>query len=184
MRDPKLPKILAERTVAKSRVFQIDEVDLGFSNGAVSTYERAVSRAIHSVMVIPLIDPNTVLLIREYAVGVDRYELALPKGVIENGEDPLAAAQREAMEEVGYAAKQLTLLKEVTAIPGYLTGSMFCVLAQDLYPATAEGDEPEPIEVVPYPLSDLNKLVMSSEMTEARSIAALFMTREYLAGKL
>lgn len=184
MRDVKLPRILAERTVVQSKIFTIDEVDLHFHNGQVRTYERSVSRATHSVMAIPLLDADTVLLVREYAVGTDRYELALPKGVMERGEDPVQAAQREMMEEVGYGAKRLTFLKEVTAIPGYLTGSMFCVIGEDLYPASAEGDEPEPLEVVPCALSDLTTLVMRQDVTEARTIAALYMTRDYLAGHL
>lgn len=183
-RDPKLPQILATRTVAKSRIFQIDEVDLCFSNGEKRTFERSISRTIASVMAVPMLDDDTVLLIREYSVGVDRYELALPKGVMEAGEEPLAAAAREMQEEVGFGARRLTFLKEMTAIPGYLNGTMFCVLGQDLYPAVAVGDEPEALEVVPFPLRELSDLVMRQEMTEARSIAALFLTREYLAGRL
>ena len=184
MRDSKLPKILAERTVAESRLFKINEVDLCFSNGERRTFERSVSRSIASVMAVPLLNDDTVLLIREYSAGVDRYELALPKGVMEVGEEPLSAALREMKEEVGYGAKRLTFIKEMTAIPGYLAGSMFCVLGQDLYLETATGDEPEPLEVVPYPLADIHRLVMSHEMTEARSIAALYLTRDYLAGRL
>ena len=184
LRDSKLPKILAERTVARSHIFQIDEVDLCFSNGVQCTYERSTSRSLTSVMVVPMLNADTVLLIREYAVGVDRYELTLPKGVIDAGEAPLAAANRELQEEVGYGAKCLTFLKEMTAIPGYLTGSMHCIVAEDLYLATLQGDEPEALEVVAYPLADLATLVMDNTMTEARTIAALYMTRDYLAGRL
>lgn len=184
LRDEKLPQILAERTVARSRIFQIDEVDLCFSNGVKCTYERSTSRALSSVIVVPLLDAQTVLLIREYAVGVDRYELTLPKGVVDSGEQPLAAANRELQEEVGYGAKRLTFLKEMTAIPGYLTGSMHCIVAEALYPAKLVGDEPEALDVVAYPLADLATLVMNHSMTEARTIAALYLTRDYLAGRL
>jgi ADP-ribose diphosphatase len=53
-------------------------------------------------------------------------------------------------------------------------------LAQDLYEASAEGDEPEPIEVVEYKLSELETLVYNEDLTEARSIAALYMAREII----
>lgn len=182
--DPILPTILAERLVARSRLFQINEVDLQFSNGQLRTFERTVNRGTGSVMAIPLLDEHTVLLIREYAMGVERYELTLPKGVIENGEAPLQAANREMMEEVGYGAHRLTFLKEMTANPGYLAGSMHCVIAQDLYRQSLPGDEPEPLEVVPYPLKQMEQLIMQGDVTDGRTIAALYMTRDYLAGRL
>lgn len=54
------------------------------------------------------------------------------------------------------------------------------VLAQDLYSQKLVGDEPEEIEVVPWKLSRLANLLAHPECTEARSIAALFLTRERL----
>jgi ADP-ribose diphosphatase len=57
------------------------------------------------------------------------------------------------------------------------------VLAEDLYPDRLEGDEPEEIEVVPWPLADIASLLQMEDCTEARSIAALYMVRERLLGK-
>ena len=132
------------------------------------------------VLVVPMLDDDTVLLIREYAAGAERYELSLPKGRIEDNEEPVAAANREMKEEVGYGARQLTRLKSLTEAPGYFRHETHVVLAQDLYPERHEGDEPEPIEVVPWPLSKLEQLLDDPECTEARSIAALYMVRSYL----
>ena len=57
------------------------------------------------------------------------------------------------------------------------------VLAEDLYPARLEGDEPEAIEVVPWPLARLGELLQHEECTEARSIAALYMVRDILRAR-
>jgi ADP-ribose diphosphatase len=57
------------------------------------------------------------------------------------------------------------------------------VLAQELYPERLQGDEPEELEVVPWKLADLHTLIARNDVTEGRSIAALFMAREYLAGR-
>jgi ADP-ribose diphosphatase len=57
------------------------------------------------------------------------------------------------------------------------------ILAQDLHPARLPGDEPEPLEVVPWKLSELHRLLARDDVSEGRSIAALFIAREYLAGK-
>ena len=101
------PEILKTETIAKTRIFRIEQVDLRFSNGSEVQYERVRGSSHGSVLIIPMLDDDTVLLIREYAVGVERYELTLPKGLIENAESPLEAANREIMEEVGYGSRSL-----------------------------------------------------------------------------
>lgn len=175
------PRIINSETIARTRIFRIEQLDLRFSNGVHASYERLVSSASGAVLVIPMADNDTVLLIREYAAGVHRYELALPKGRIEEGEDLFAAANRELMEEVGYGARQLRRISSVTLAPGYFGHVTHLVLAQDLYSRKIAGDEPEEIEVVPWRLSRLNELLACEDCTEARSIAALFMVRELLA---
>jgi len=178
----KKPEILHTKTIAKTRLFHIEQLDLRFSNGVEVQYERLRGSASGAVLIVPMLDDDTVLLIREYAGGVDRYELSLPKGRIENGEEITLAANREIMEEIGYASKSLKHLTSLTVAPGYLSSTTHIVLAQDLYPERREGDEPEELEVIEWKLSDLPALLEHPECTEARTIAALFMTRQLLAG--
>ena len=54
------------------------------------------------------------------------------------------------------------------------------VIAQDLYAEKLAGDEPEELEVIPWKINNINELLATGACTEARSIAALFMTLEYL----
>lgn len=174
------PRILNLETLARTRLFHIEQMKLRFANGVETVYERLVGPPPGAVLVVPMLDARTVLLIREYAAGSERYELALPKGRIESGEDPLAAANREIQEEVGYAANNLRQLHSLTVAPGYMRHNTHVVLATDLYPSRLEGDEPEPIEVVPWSLDRLPELIARDDMTEARTIAALYMTRDLL----
>jgi ADP-ribose diphosphatase len=172
-----MPKIIDAKIIAKTKVFSIEQMQLRFANGKQVEYERLLGSPRGAVLVVPLLDDDTVLLIREYAAGVQRYELALPKGAVDSGEDLLQAANRELMEEVGYGARDLRQLKSFTVSPSYLNHVTHVVLAQDLYEKRLPGDEPEPIEVVPWKLTDLERLLDHEECTEARSIAALFMVR-------
>ncbi len=180
----KKPEILAAETVAKTRLFHVEQLDLKFTNGIEVQYERLKSNSSGAVLVVPMLDEDTVMLIREYAAGVHRYELGLPKGRIEEGEDLLNAANRELMEEIGYGANKLEHLTAFTLAPGYLGHHTQIVLAQDLYEQSCEGDEPEEIEVVPWSLSKLPELMAREDLTEARSIAALYMVRDLLDNKL
>jgi ADP-ribose diphosphatase len=176
----KKPRILSAQTIARTRFFHVEEVGLEFANGAVVQYERLNASPHGAVMVVPMLDEDTVLLIREYAAGVHRYELGLPKGLIEGGETIVDAANRELMEEVGYAARDLRHLTSFTLAPGYFAHVTHVVFARDLYEQRRPGDEPEEIEVVPWRLSELRQLVAQEDCTEARSIAALYMVRDVL----
>jgi ADP-ribose diphosphatase len=175
------PQVVQSKVVARTRFFCVEERELLFSNGTQVIHERLVGGPNGAVLIVPMRDDDTVMLIREYATGVHRYELALPKGRIEDNEPLLAAANREIMEEIGYGANKLTPLRSMTIAPGYQGSVTHVVLAQDLYEQRCEGDEPEEIEVIPWPLSRLNDLLAHEECTEARSIAALFLARDFLA---
>jgi len=178
--SPTKPEILAQRIVARSRLFQIEELELRFSNGEQRTFERLASRGPGAVLVVPMLDDQTVLLIREYAAGLERYELGFPKGLIDPGETAEQAANRELMEEVGYGARQLVPLTTVSLAPGYLGHQTQILLARDLYPERREGDEPEPLEVVRWPLNRLTELLQRDDFSEVRSIAALFLVSQHL----
>jgi ADP-ribose diphosphatase len=177
---PKSPIIHSRRQVARSKLFRIEELDITFSNGVEVQYERLVPEGHGAVIVVPFQDPETVLMIREYAAGSERYELVLPKGKVEAGEHPEQAANREMAEEISFTAETLTHLTDLSIAPGYMRHATHLVLAEGLSPAQAEGDEPEPLEVVPWRLDQLLELGLGDDCTEARSLAALYIARDYM----
>ena len=155
-----------------------ETLDLEFSNGERRRYERVRSGGHGSVIIAALPDPETVLLVREYAAGVHRYELGLPKGRMDAGETPLDAANRELKEECGFGARKLTFIRSITLAPGYMNHEIHLVLAEDLYPERLPGDEPEELEVLPWKLDSLHELMLREDCSEGRSLAALFLVRE------
>lgn len=169
------PEILSVETQAKSRLFTIESLDLRFSNGEERTYERMKPVGRHAVMMVPITENGDILLIREYAAGTENYELGFPKGLIDPGESPEQAAVRELKEEIGFGSNKLTYLKEVVAAPSYFSSKMTLFIAEDLYPESLEGDEPEPLEVIRWPLSQAEELLSHLDFSEARSIAALML---------
>ncbi|MCU8004116.1 MULTISPECIES: ADP compounds hydrolase NudE [unclassified Shewanella] len=173
------PEILHTEVVARSRLFQIEQVHLKFSNGVERQYERMKGGSRGAVMIVP-IHQGKMLLAREYAAGTDNYELGFPKGLIDPGETAIEAANRELQEEIGFGANKLTLLKELSLAPGYFSSKMQIFLAEDLYESRLEGDEPEPIDVVPWALADWEALLDDVDFSESRSVSALFLAQKYL----
>jgi ADP-ribose diphosphatase len=173
-----LPIIHERRERRPADLFRVEQLDLEFSNGERRTYERLKSRGLGAVIIAAMPDDDHVLLIREYACGVHGYELGLPKGRLEAGEDRLAGANRELQEECGYAARDLREIGHLTLAPGYMTHTTHVVLARDLYPSRLPGDEPETLDVIRWPLDRLAELVQRDDCTEGRTIAALYMARD------
>jgi len=176
-----LPTINEAKTVAQSRFFKIEQLDLTFSNGETREFERMAGSGRGAVMIIPLIDDNTMLLIREYAAGTHSYQLGFPKGLIDPGETAFQAANRELQEEVGYQAKNISTLQQVWMAPTFFNASMEILIAQGLSPSRLEGDEPEPLEVVPWPVTEVDELLARPDFGEARSIAALLLLQRWRA---
>ena len=160
--------------------YRVEHLDLEFSNGERRRFQRMHGRGHGAVVVVPMLDDDTVLLVREYAAGMHRYELGLVKGRIDAGETPLQAADRELKEEAGYGARSLLALRELTLAPTYMSHAAHLVLARDLYPERMPGDEPEILEQVPWKLDALHELILREDFSEGRSIAALFIAREWL----
>ena len=181
MAKKQLPTILDKRIEAKSKLFCIESVDLRFSNGVERTYERMKPSGRHAVMMVPITEQGDLLLVREYAVGTESYELGFPKGLIDQGESPLEAANRELKEEIGFGSEKLTPLKELVLAPSYFSSKMTLFVAQGLYPERLEGDEPEPLDIVRWPLAQASELLHHLDFSEARCISALLLAQQFLS---
>lgn len=177
------PRILKRTTHSKSRLFTIEQVELEFSNGEQRQYERIIAPGAGAVLIIPIVDDEHIIMIREYSVGTDRYELVFPKGKIDENEDILEAANRECMEEIGYRAGKLSPFGKMTIAPGYLGFTTHIVLAEDLQAEKLEGDEPEELQQLVCNIHQINQLIQHETLTEARSIAALYQVRDYLISR-
>lgn len=178
------PQILSVRTAARSRLFHIESVQLKFANGSRREFERiAAGPRPGTVLIVAMPDPATVLLVREYAVGLDRFELTLPMGGIERGESAVAAANRELREETGFRAGYLRPLHTLTLAPGILAYQAEVFLATELTPSALTGDEPEPLELVYWPIARLDQVATTGEISEARTLSSLFLARSILASE-
>jgi len=181
---PEKPTILNTSVIAQSRLFRIEQLSLEFSNGEQRDYERIIAPGNGAVLIIPLLKDSTVLMVKEYSAGTDNYELVFPKGRIDAGESIEHAANRELREEIGYAASELNHIRSMTLAPGYLKFNTHIVLAECLYPDNLQGDEPEPLDIVECDLSTLDEVLLHPSLTEARSIACLYMVRDIIRDRM
>jgi len=177
---PTKPTILKRRRVAQTRLFQVEQLDLRFSNGVERTYERLASSGFGAVAIVPVTSEGSVILVQEYGAGINDYQWGVPKGAIDPGETQVEAANRELMEEAGIGARSLHYLKNIHLSPSYMERSIDVVYASDLYKASLPGDEPEPLATMEWPLDNLSELLVREDISDGISIAALFLVRDYL----
>jgi ADP-ribose pyrophosphatase len=126
-----------------------------------------------AVVMIPLLDANTVLLERQFRYPLQRHFLELPAGKIEPAEAPLATAQRELREECGYEAANWRHLVTLHSCIGYSNEHMEFFLAQDLRQVGRELDEGEFLEVVPMTVAGALAQIASGGITDIKTVAGL-----------
>lgn len=138
------------KIVFDGRLFQVQRRRVTTHGGAKHTLDFVVHRG--SVTIVPLVERQSVCMIRSHrpAVGETLYEL--PAGTLEAGEDPDAAARRELEEETGYRDGKWRKLLEFYTSPGFLTERMHLYVAEDLTagPARPEADEDIAVEIVAW----------------------------------
>lgn len=177
-----LPEILTTRIVAQTAIFEVQQVDLRFHNGEKRTYERLTPARKPAVMVLP-IENHELIMIREYAVGSERYELGLVKGLMDADEMPQHAANRELQEEIGMAARDIQYLRLLYGSPSHMYSPIYVFVAQDLYPSKLVGDEPEPLIQVRIPFHQLDELINDLNFGDARTLAALMLFQRFQAAQ-
>lgn len=181
-----MPKILEKKLKYKSRIFEIYDLKLQFDNGVKVNYEVLYKDTIWTSMIVPVDNENNVYFIKEYFAAIDKYQICLPKGGVNyTGEDKsrtaLQTANEELQEEVGFKAGKLVSLGKFTNSPGSINKATEIFIATELTVSKVQGDEPEELQVVKYPLQDFEKLIDNGELTEARAIAGLYLARRYLS---
>jgi len=124
--------------------------------------------------VVAVTDADELVLIWQYRFGTDTVALEIPGGVIERGEDPLAAARRELVEETGYEAESFELLATVEPNPAIQGNRCFTYLARGARRLHATSfDALEECEVVLFPAAHAADLVDGGHVTHALAVVGL-----------
>lgn len=172
-------RITESRTLAEGKGFDFAEVTLRSPDGADRT--RLYVRHKGAVVVLPLLEqpgraPKIVLVENErFAVGHRLFEL--PAGGIEPGEGPADAAARELAEETGYRASSLYELGWFYTTPGITDEKMHAYVATGLSAGETSLDEGERLVTRVLPMADLEAMMKSGEVRDAKTLLVMLMAR-------
>lgn len=174
-------KKTSARLVARTRIF--DLMSVGFHHPAHSAPREFTLLDVPDwVNIIALTPAHELVLVRQFRFGIDDLSWEIPGGVIERGEDPLAAGLRELQEETGFAGGQARLLARVHPNPPVQGNHCHFVFAQGVTrSAMTAWDENEEIEVVARPVDEVYADARSGRITHALVLSALFLFEPYWA---
>jgi ADP-ribose pyrophosphatase len=148
-------------------------------DGTGRRYRMEVCNHPGAVVVVPMLDENTVLLIRHFRHAVGRYLMELPAGTLEKNEPPINAAGRELLEETGYLARKLKPIISFYSSPGILTEHLHAFAAFDLQQRTSALEAGEDIELSPRTLDEASEMIHRGEIQDAKTIVALMAFRQW-----
>ncbi len=171
---------LGSETVFQGRLLHVkrDQVRLPNDHQAVREY------IVHpgAVVVIALLDNGNLLFERQFRYPLGRVFLELPAGKIDAGEEILATARRELLEETGHVAAHWEHLGVMHPCIGYSDERIEIFLARGVQSQGAQQlDHGEFLEVVELSLADAGAAVLAGEITDAKTITALYWAEKRLA---
>jgi ADP-ribose pyrophosphatase len=131
-----------------------------------------------TVSVLALTPDQQAVMVRQFRFGIASNTLELPAGLIEQGEDPAAAAARELEEETGYRPAAMRSLGWFHPNPAWQNNRQFAFVAEGCRRVHGGNqDEGEDIEVELFPLAHLNQLVASGEITHSAVMTVLYLAQ-------
>ncbi|MEO7003058.1 MAG: NUDIX hydrolase [Ktedonobacterales bacterium] len=133
--------------------------------------------------IVALDDEERVWLVGDFVYPVQARRWMLPGGKVEDGEEPLLAAQRELAEEVGAEADEWTLLGAYELTPGISPQCSYLYLARGLRFGLhqREGSE-QAMQTRAMPLRDAYLACLKGEFAAAVTVLGIWRARELLHG--
>jgi ADP-ribose pyrophosphatase len=174
-------ELLASEVLFKGRAFVIRRDLLKTPDGRQTKFDIIEHGG--SVVLVPIDSDGNLVLVRQYRHATGQELLELPAGTLEGNEAPEVCAARELREETGLAAGSLRQIGSFFLAPGYSTEFMVVYLARDLEHAPLEADPDEFLQVETVPLKDVLDRAERGLISDAKSLAALFLARAYLAAQ-
>lgn len=177
---------LATRRVYTGRLLNVDVDSVRAPDG--STLELETVRHPGAAAVVALLsepsrsDPD-VLLLRQYRYAAGGPIWEVPAGVLEPGEDPLACAHRELLEETGAQAAEMRHLTTILTTPGFTDERIHLFLATGITRGEARPMSDEFLELEVRPMSRIREMIRDGDIADGKSIAALLYVAAYRLGQ-
>jgi ADP-ribose pyrophosphatase len=169
-------KTIESKEVYRCKIFSVTH-DKAVDAKTGFQIERSIVRHNGSAVMMAVDDAKRILLVRQFRLPARKYMWELPAGKVDEGEKPLQTARRELIEETGYRAGIWKKLGSFFVSPGYVQERMTIYLATGLKSGEATPMEDEQIEARWFTQREIEKLILSGKLDDAKTIIGFFLYR-------
>ena len=134
------------------------------------------------MLVVPVLDDGRLVFERQYRYPLRKAFIELPAGKIDPDEDTLLTGQRELLEETGFTASAWRYLAALHPCIGYSDEIIHIYLATGLREGKHSRDHDESLEVFTMTLEQAMETLRRGEITDGKTMVALFWAEKHLAG--
>jgi ADP-ribose pyrophosphatase len=173
---------ITEKTLKRKYVFEGRLIKVRVDAVATADGHRAEREIVEhpdAVVMVALDKDDNVLLVSQYRAPLGKNLLEIPAGVIEKSENAKATVIREMQEETGYKPEKVEFLTGFYTSPGFSNEYLHLYMVRDLIPSRLEAEDTAGIELVRVPASQINELILSGRIQDAKTIAGLLLFLEY-----
>ena len=169
---------ISSEILAEGDFLTVKKDIVSLANGNISQREYVMHPG--AVVIVPLLANGNVLLERQFRYPLQQVFIELPAGKIDPDEDVLKTGQRELLEETGYSAQKWVKLGVQHPCIGYSNEVIHVYLATNLAAGRHQRDEDEMLEVFEVKLEQCLEMIQNQEITDSKTIVALFLADKYL----
>jgi len=162
---------VSKKTVWRGRAVNFDVDTVRLPDGKLATREYMSHPG--AVGVVPFLDRDSVVLVRQYRHPVGEVTLELPAGKLDAGESVMACVRRELAEETGYTASKIVPLIKYWPTPAFADEVLHLFVATGLKPGAVNADDDEFIEAVTMPFKKAVELVRSGKIRDSKTVIGL-----------
>lgn len=170
--------LISSETIAAGGMLTVKRDQVRLPNGGTSQREYVTHPG--AVVVVAMLANGHIVLEKQFRYPLHQVFIELPAGKIDADETVLVTGQRELLEETGYSATQWIKLGHQHPCIGYSNEVIHMYLARGLSAGAHKRDEDEHLEVFSASLEDCLSMIKHGEITDGKTIVALFFAEKYL----
>jgi ADP-ribose pyrophosphatase len=172
-------KVNASKLLHIGRVFNIYQDNVTLDNGISLNME--IIRHPGASAIVAMTPEKEILLVKQYRYAIGGFIWEIPAGTFLGQESPIECAQRELVEETGYAADTWKKIGEITPVPGYSDERIHLFLARDLTKKAQNLDQDEVLAVHKISYQKVLNLIDKGEIQDAKTLSALFLATSLIS---
>ena len=176
-------KRIGRELVRNCKIFDYYQDTMAIPNGNVVKFDHIDHKG--AAAVIPVLDDGRIILVRQFRNSIDRHTWEIPAGGLESRQEPtIVAARRELEEDTGYTTeKELELLITINTTPAFCNEKIDIYVATDLKPGEQHLDEDEVVTYQAFTVAEIQKMILTGKMTDAKTISAVMSYAAKYQGK-